>query len=296
MFDEKRVVLPLGDNAYGLIYDEGRLASLGMQVPQPGYTWEEFQAFSNDVSRARGGGYFGTEDMSGDMAAFQIWVRQRGGQLYTDDRQLGFSEADASSWFEFWAELRASGAAPPADQTAESESAGFGNSLLVTGRAANFSIFVNVLNSFQALTPSRLALTTMPMDDPANSGHYVRASNWVGLYSRGRRPEQAAALLQFMINDEQAADVLKAEFGAPPNLDLRSRMTYDEVDQRFVDYIGMVGQHFSSPVPPLGVEFPPGSVQVATAFTSTSQAIGNGTDVSSAVGQFFDQAAGFLKS
>jgi multiple sugar transport system substrate-binding protein len=296
VFNGKRVVLPLGDNTYGVIYDEGLLQSLGMQVPQPGYTWEKFRAFSNDVSRARGGGYFGTADMSGDIYAFQIWVRQRGGQLYTEDKQLGFSRADASSWFEFWADLRASGAAPPVDRTAESASGGFANSMLVKGRAATFPIFVNVLNSIQRLTPSRLALTTMPMDDPANSGHYVRASNWVGLYGRGQHARQAAALVQFMINDERAADILKAEFGAPPNLRLRARMTYDEVDQKFVDYVRLVGQKFSSPVPPLGVEFPPGSPQVTSAFTATGHAIGNGTDVSSAVRRFFDQAAGFLKS
>ncbi|MFC9425640.1 ABC transporter substrate-binding protein [Streptomyces sp. NPDC056987] len=290
----KRVALPLGDNAYGVIWDRSALTGLGLSVPEPGQTWDQFISFANDVRKKSGGRLYGTMDDSTDFNGFEIFVRQRGKELYKDGK-LGFSKADMQAWFEIWADLRKSGAAPPGDLTVQTSTGGFGNSLLVTGKVPNFFIYPNVLSSFQALTKNELAVSTMPMPSASNSGHFVRASNWVAVNARSSHPADAVALVDFMLNDEQAASVLQAEFAAPPNLELRRTITYGKSDRLFVDYVELVAKEFARPVPPLDEEFPSGSPQVMTAFVTTSQGIATGQQsIAAGTDGFFSQAEGYL--
>ena len=295
VIDGKRVALPLGDNAYGVIYDKGALDAIGMKVPEPGHTWDDFIKFANDVKTKKGSGYFGTIDDSGDYNGFEIFLRQRGKQLYQNGK-LGFSKDDMEAWFQIWADLRKSGAAPPGDLTVQTTTGGFGNSLLVQGKAPNFFIYPNVLSSFASLTKSELAVTTMPMPSASKSGHFIRASNWVSVYGKSEHPADAVNLLNFMLNDKDAATVLAAEFGAPPNTELRKSITYTAVDQKFIDYVNLVAKSYSQPVPSLAEEFPNGSPQVQTTFVTISQSIATGKEtVSSGTDKFLSQAAGFLK-
>ncbi|MET7333590.1 extracellular solute-binding protein [Nonomuraea sp. NPDC005650] len=290
----KRAALPLGDNAYGTIYDKSALDAIGMSVPKPGHTWDDFIAFANDVRKKSGGAYYGTVDDSGDFNGFQVFVRQRGKELYKDGK-LGVSPDDVRAWFEIWAELRKTGAAPPGDLTVQAASGGFGTTLLVGKKAPNLFIYPNVLGALQALTKTELAVTTMPMPSAAQSGHFLRASNWVGVYGRSEHPADAVDLVNFIVNDEQAVKVLQAEFGAPPNLQLRKSITYNQVDRLFVDYVDLVAKEFAHPVPSLADEFPGGSPQVMTAFVTTSQSIATGRQtIPDGVDSFLSQASGFL--
>ncbi|MPY47454.1 ABC transporter substrate-binding protein [Streptomyces acidicola] len=294
VIDGKRVALPLGDNAYGVIWDKTALADLGMSVPEPGHTWDDFITFANDVKKKAKGRLYGTIDNSADFNGFQVFVRQRGKELYKDGK-LGFSKADLEAWFAIWAELRKSGAAPPGDLTVQTATGGFGNSLLVTGKAPNFFIYPNVLSGFQALTKNELAVSTIPMTSASKSGLFVRASNWAAVNARSSHPADAAALLGFMLNDEQAARILQAEFAAPPNLELRKVIEFNKVDRVFIDYVELVSKEFAQPVPSLAEEFPSGSPQVMTAFVTAGQSVATGQQsISSGTDSFFSQAEGFL--
>ncbi|MCQ8190255.1 ABC transporter substrate-binding protein [Streptomyces rugosispiralis] len=290
----ERVALPLGDNAYGVIWDKAALADLGMSVPEPGHTWDEFITFANKVREKSGGRLYGSIDDSTDINGFQVFVRQRGKELYRNGK-LGFSRTDLEDWYEIWAGLRKSGAAPPGDLTVQTAVGGFGNSLLVTGKAPNFFIYPNVLSAFQYMTKNQLGVSTMPMPSASKSGHSVRASNWVAVNARSSHPADAASLIDFMLNDEEAAGILQAEFAAPPNLQLRKALDFSETDRLFIDYVNLVSQEFAQPVPSLASEFPSGSSQVMTAFVTIGQSVAtNYQSISSGADSFFSQAEGFL--
>jgi multiple sugar transport system substrate-binding protein len=291
----KRAALPLGDNAYGAFYDRARLKELGFEPLEPGHSWDDFVRFANDVSTRSGGDYYGTMDASADLNLFEVFMRQRGKSLYSDDG-LGFTQQDGEEWFGMWDELRASGATAPAGLTAESSAGGFGTSLLVTGQASNFFIFSNVFKAFQNLTPNELALTTPPMPSASESGLYVRASNWVGAYARGSETDDAVNLIQFMLNDPEAVKVLGTEFGAPPNLELRATLDYDAPDQAFVDYVDLVSADYAQPIEDLSSSFPQGAAQMTNAMRATSETIASGDQsVADGTAALIAQAEGFLR-
>lgn len=295
VINDKRVALPLGDNAYAAFYDKGKLDSLGIGVPEPGHTWDQFVTFAHDVTKKAGGGYWGTLDASGDFNLFEVWLRQRGAALYTDQGQLGFTAAQLTDWYELWAQLRKDGVAPPAGVTAEATAGGFGTQPLVTGKATNFFIFGNVFKPFQSLTKSELAITTPPMDKTSESGLFVRASNWMAAYSRGKNVDDAVNLINFILNDEEAAKTLGAEFGAPANTKLRDAMTWEGQDKAFIDYVNLVSKTYARPVASLAVEFPTGSPKVQAAFLTSSQTVAANNDTADGAAKFISQAEGFLQ-
>lgn len=293
--DGKRVALPLGDNAYAAFYDQARLDSFGVKTLEPGHSWDDFIKFANDVTKKAGGDYYGTIDASGDMNLFEVWLRQQGKTLYSKGG-LGFKESDAEDWFQLWEDLRADGAAPPAGLTAESIAGGFGTALLVTGQASNFFIYGNVFKGFTGLTPSTLTISTPPMPSESKSGLFVRASNWIAAYSRGKNIDDAVNVIDFVLNDSEAVTTLGPEFGAPPNLELRSSLTYEPADQAFIDYVDLVAADYAQPIEDLSATFPEGAPKVMTLFVSTSQEIAAGSQsVKDGAASFVTQAESFVK-
>jgi len=290
----KQFAVPLGDNAYGAIYDEGALESIGMKAPKPGHTWDEFATFANDVAKKKGDGYYGTIDDSSDLNGFDVFLRQRGKTAFKGGK-LGFVAKDLEDWYQIWADLRKTKAAPPGDLTVQTATGGFGNSLLVAGKAANFFIFPNVLSAFQALTKSTLSVTTMPMPSAAKSGLYIRASNWVGVNAKSAHTPDAVNIVNFMLNDADAVNILQAEFGAAPNQKLRAGVTYNATDQKFIDYVNLVAKDYAHPIGSLADIFPTGFQQILTAFQTVGHNVAIGTEtVSSGADSFISQAGGFL--
>ncbi|WP_159623072.1 ABC transporter substrate-binding protein [Ruania rhizosphaerae] len=289
--------LSYGDNAHGVIYDVDRLESLGMQLPEPGYTWEDLLTFSADISRAVDGDFYGTEDRSTQLdQGFKVWLLQRGKYAFTADGQLGFERSDLEDWITYWEMLREEGAAPPSDITAEAGT--FESSALIRGYAINHQTYANALNSMQALTESRLALTTLPIDpDGQGSGHFLRGSNWVSVFSETGDPDTAVDFLNFIFNDPGAVGVLGAEFGAPPNRALRDELEYNDAEQNFVDYINLIADELADEAISLDQEFPIGYPDVNTAFGAATESVMFGdSSIDEAVDEFFETAERALES
>lgn len=290
--------LSFGDNAHGSIYDVDLLDSLGMSLPEPGYSWEDFLTFSADITRAVDGDFYGTEDRSSQLdQIFKVWLLQRGKYAFTESGDLGFDRQDLSDWIELWQMLRDEGAAPPAAVTAEADGT-FDSSALIRGYAANHQTYANALASMQALTESTLRLTTIPVDpDGAGTGHFVRGSNWVGLYSRSDYAEEAAGFLDFAFNDPEGVAILGAELGAPPNRDLRDELDYTEPQQDFVDYVTLIADELGDPAIPLAQEFPSAWSDINTAFGTAIEDHRFGrSSISEVVDRFFATAESALQA
>ncbi|GAB4000219.1 hypothetical protein GCM10029992_31440 [Glycomyces albus] len=72
--------------------------------------------------------------------------------------------------------------------------------------------------------------------------------------SQSEHPAEAALLIDFLVNSEAAADILKTERGIPANTDVRERVSTDleEGDQLALDYMNSLEPGPVSPVTPNG--------------------------------------------
>ncbi|GAA4431339.1 ABC transporter substrate-binding protein [Georgenia halophila] len=290
--------LSFGDNVHGSMYDVDLLDSLGFSLPEPGHTWEDLLTLSADITRAVDGDFYGTDDRSAQLdQIFKVWLLQRGKYSFDESGALGFDKSDLTDWMELWQMFRDEGAAPPAEITAEAGGT-FEASSLIRGYVPNHQTYANALASMQSLTEAKLQLTTIPVDpEGAGSGHFIRGSNWVGVYSRTDNPDVAAGFLDFVLNDPEGAGILGAEMGAPPNRELRGSLDYSDAEQNFIDYVDMVTEDLADPAIPLAREFPPSFPDVDQAFTTAVEDHRFGrSSVSEAVDVFFERAESVTRS
>src|SRR5581483_2018865 len=128
--------ISLGGNYECMFYDMVLVQQAGLQPPPTSWTWNDFADYAGKLSQALGSQkIYGTQDVSGAVDVFEIWVRQHGRELYTPDGKVNFTVDDASSWFDYWSNLRKAGACPPAEVQAAVTGSGPSVSLLARGKA-----------------------------------------------------------------------------------------------------------------------------------------------------------------
>jgi multiple sugar transport system substrate-binding protein len=218
--DGKQVAVAAGENTPALIYDKTKLAALGVEEPQEGWSYEQHIDWAAQVTQKGGGKYWGTMDPSADYKAFWLWLRAQGKEFY-DGPKLAFTEADLASWFKLWQDARAKGATPPADIVHEAVTGSVSTQLVVTGKAATSYMWSNQLSELQKATKNELGMVAYPGDV---KGQWARAS----LYWAGSRttehPEVVADVINFLVNDPEAAKILGVDRGLPSNLDTRAAL------------------------------------------------------------------------
>src|SRR5205823_2608055 len=124
-----------------------------------------------------GPGVYGTDDGSTGIAILEIFIRQRGKELYTNDGQRGFSKQDILDWFSYWSELRKTGAC--ASPVLDVEYNGFtpAQTTLVAGKTAIGFSTSNQIKAFQASMTHKIGLFTCPLSSGyRDTGNYLKAS------------------------------------------------------------------------------------------------------------------------
>src|SRR5262249_39269334 len=126
-------------------------------------TWADFGAYAGKLSKALAAQKIvGVVDASGYMDLYEIWVRQRGKELWTSAGKINFTVDDAASWFSYWAGLRAAGACASAEEQAAVTGSGAATSLLTKGKAVFDITHSNQFVGFQALVKHTLAFQQVP--------------------------------------------------------------------------------------------------------------------------------------
>ncbi len=280
--------LVIGIDTYAIIYDEEVFAEAGIEMPQT-QTWEEFATMATELAAALGDGSFGTEDAGGSYEAVETFVRQRGKRLFTEDGLgLGFAPEDLIEWFTYWDELRKSGAAAPADITAAATTPE--TSPIVLGQAPiefqTASQFVN----FQGLQPHELGLRMYPMGSEGSElAQFIRPALFISASASTEYPTESAELINFLLNNLEAAAILRTARGIPASPPVRELLLadVDDVERKTFELIDEVAATATQ----TNVLTPPGG-RAATDLLSQanlSVAFGEAT-VEEAVERFFAEA------
>lgn len=243
-------------NALTLIANRDLLARHDVELPDDTtWDWDALHAHAADVHRRSHGRVYGVHDGGGDLMMFQVYVRQHGAELFDADGRPGFPRSLLVRWFSYWHALRADGAAPPPDMTAES--AGMqAQSPLVRRRAAATFGWTQDIPLYGGLLPDRLEARLPPRTAADRPGLWPNAASLWAASAQTRRPDDVVALIDFLLNDPAAADALGLRLGVPPRRDRRARMRdgADPLTRIALDYMDRVTEH-STPLPrvwPLG--------------------------------------------
>lgn len=218
-FDDKQYGVPTGVNAFGVVVNPKVFKAAGVALPDDStWTWDDFQRIAGEIAKASPKGTYGAEDpTSADM--LDLYARQRGESLYTQDGKVGLSEGTLTDWFTMTTALRDAGATPPAAVTSELVGQPAPEqSLMGRGLAGMQLDWTNQLGSLRKASGSELQLLRAPGEGAATKpGMWLQASQIYTISARTKHQEAAAKLVNFLVNDPAAGKITLANRGIPAN-------------------------------------------------------------------------------
>ncbi|MFC0531976.1 ABC transporter substrate-binding protein [Phytohabitans kaempferiae] len=283
-WDGKRYAIPFGQTTGVVVYDKAFFTSAGINPPEASWTWDAFGALAGQLSAKGGGKVAGSVDASYLEDGFEIWLRQQGKALYNAEGKLAFTEADLVQWWDLWAKLRASKAVTEPTVTVPGATGDVTkNGLIRKVAAMDFGTSSNA-----SAYGTDIGLINYP-GEAAKAGQYIKPSMLLSAYARGKHPKEAAALINFLINDPDAGKILGVSRGVPPNSTIAQSISSSlkPIDQQILAYITeMTPKVGPPPVPP-----PAGDGQIQQLLVRITQDVWFGRQQPAAAAKaFFSQA------
>ncbi|MFI7451680.1 ABC transporter substrate-binding protein [Nonomuraea sp. NPDC049714] len=243
-FNNVQYGVPTGVNTVALVVDPEVFKAAGVPLPDDEtWTWDDFKRIAKEIAEKSPKGTFGLADPTKtDM--LDIFSRQRGEALYTADGKVGISEKTLVDWWNMTLELRDAGATPPASQTAELiTQPAPEQSLIGRGLAGMQFEWSNQLTALRKASGHPLELMRVPGESGATQpGMWLQASQLYTVNAKSEHPQEAAKLVDFLVNSPEAGKIILADRGISANSDVRkaieSSLSEDEVVQaKFIDEV-----------------------------------------------------------
>ncbi|ADB35355.1 extracellular solute-binding protein family 1 [Kribbella flavida DSM 17836] len=258
-FDGGLYGLNAGINAFTIVANPALFKAAGVAMPDDTtWTWDDYGRIAAEISQKLNGKGWGTAAYGTNDASLNMWARQHGESLFTEDGKLGVSKEKVSS---FWTQLlkfQAAKATPPAEAVAQDISAPLDQTGIATGKLAMSYNWSNQLNALSKASGQQLKLLRLPSvtGKASENGAYYKGSMFWSVSARSKHPKEAAKFLDYLANSPAAGTVLLAERGVPPNTEIRAAVTpkLQPADAASAAFIQAISQELGkpSPAPPVG--------------------------------------------
>ena len=279
--------LPTGYSLWANFVNDDLVAEAGLEAPEGGTSFADFDEWMASVTDATGGAVYGGTDYTQRIQVFELQLRANGGNLYTDDGELGFTEDDLREFWESGAEIRDGVTVPQQKLEELSPKSGFGAA--ITASEMSWS---NFLGGYLADSgASSISLVAPPTAKEGSKDLYRQAGLQVAIAANTEHPEAAALFLDFVVNSPEAGEIFGTTLGFPASSSKLEGTTLEGADKQVADYIESAADRIGDapPVPVVGY----GSLEQA--FWDAGKSIGLGVlSVDDAVTQFFAEADAIL--
>lgn len=229
--------IPTSQNTLALFYNADLLDELGIEPPADGYTWEDYNAFAAEVSEAGAGmdpQIYGTGDYTGTFWFFLQWLIQQGTEPFTADGQLAFDEAQMTEFLNLASDLRDADALFPAERTTQLLPLGG----FTVNEAASEMSWDNFLAGYISDSGTEnIQMLPMPSGDNGPQ-QFWKPSMLLSSGSNSEHPEEAAELIDFLVNDPEVGTIFGTSKGVPAVAAQRDAMNVEEgsVDETVLAY------------------------------------------------------------
>ncbi|TDE10437.1 ABC transporter substrate-binding protein [Jiangella asiatica] len=293
--DDSLYAIPTGVNGYAMVANPAVFAQAGLELPDDTtWTWDDFADLCTQIGTALGDDGYGSQDLT-NHNTLSLWARQNGESLYNEDGELGISAESLTQWWEFALELRDSGCTPPATLTEELASQSAPEQTLIGTNSGGMSlVWSNVLEALSTASGEELELLIPPGLGGGEPGSWLGPSMYYTISARTEHPEEAARLVDFMLNEPAAAESFLTDRGLPVNTDVRDAIMDDltPVQQAEAEYLNRLQEVVGEPVAPA----PVGSTETADIVTRlNSEILFDRTTPQDAADQFITEVGAALQ-
>ncbi|MFC7466219.1 ABC transporter substrate-binding protein [Brachybacterium sp. GCM10030252] len=232
-----------GINAPGMIVNPAVLEAAGVEMPDTEtWTWEDYREIATAVSEGSPEGTFGSGTVF-THDSVDLWARQHGEILYTEDGQIGVSAETVEAFFEYSTSLIDSGASPSAEQIVELTDVGPEQTLMGRGLAGFALDWSSSLTALATASGAALEIVKIP-GESQEPGAWLQSSQFYTISARTASPDLAAKFVSFLVSDPDAAKLILTDRGVPAIESVRQAILEElsETAQREVEYISALGE------------------------------------------------------
>ncbi len=203
-----------GVNAQSVVVNPAVFEAAGVELPDDEtWTWDDFARIATEITAASPAGTYGSAlTMTHD--SLDAYARQRGEALYTADGTLGLTAGTVADFFALTESMLRSKATAPAPELTEKADLPVEQSLMGTGKAAMQVGWSNALTSVSDAAGVPMRLMLLPGESP-RPGLWLQSSQFYAVAATSQHPEQAAALIDFLVTDPAAGGIVKTDRGVP---------------------------------------------------------------------------------
>ncbi|MEV0385046.1 ABC transporter substrate-binding protein [Nonomuraea sp. NPDC050643] len=254
--DGKQYAIPTGVNAFSMVINPALVAQAKVALPDDGsWTWEDFIELCSKVTAGSGGKITGTQ-LIWHPAYLQIYAAQKGEQLY-DGNKLGISQQTIKDWWGITQKLIRAKGSPDAAKSTEIYEAGIEQTLIGTNTGATTMMWSNVLGAATKASGQNLELLRMPkLRGAATGGMFLQPAMFYTASARSEHAAEAAAFIDFMINDSEAGQVILSDRGLPANDKVLEAVSakLPAADQKTMAFVDKIRGELTEPpaAPPKG--------------------------------------------
>jgi multiple sugar transport system substrate-binding protein len=256
-FDGKTYGIATGVNSLTLMVNPALVEAAGMAMPDDlNWSWADFAQWITDLSTS--GDAIGNSGISfNNESLFNVFARQKGESLYTEDGTLGFSEATMNEWWQMVIDMRDAGAIPDASKIVEAYAAGQDQAPLATGTGVTEFYWTNQVGAVQKVLGSELVLLRVPGETSGTQpGMYLKSAMYWSVARTTSDRAAASKLVDFLLNSDESIDLMLGDRGVPSNTEQRARvLPVLPPDQKLgADFIAALTPDLAEgpPVPPVG--------------------------------------------
>jgi len=211
--------LPTGGNARGLLVNLDLFEQAGVPLPDDGaWTWQDFVDIAGELSANLPDGVYGVDwrlDIKEEFAA------QRGPEMFLPGGGIGVSPETMADLFQIPLDLMANGGMPSAEETVELLNTQAERTYFGQGKAAMMFAYSNNVQEYADLLGQRVNMIKIPGESQyASPGLQVLPSQYFTIYARSRAPEAAALLVDWLLNEPQAATIILGNRGLSFNAEI----------------------------------------------------------------------------
>ncbi|RMI09662.1 ABC transporter substrate-binding protein [Cellulomonas triticagri] len=256
--DDGLVGVASGVSVHAPVADPAAFEAAGVDLPDDTtWTWDDYEEVAAAISAGSDGEYYGVQDYSFLEVVLKIIARQNGEEVFTEDGEVGVSQATVASWFQRSLDLQASGGEPSASVSTEVQAQGVEGSLPATNAGAMAWFWSNQLEAIQSAAGRDLVLLRPPGEaDAQRTGTYLKPTMYYSVAAGSDHPEEAALLVDFLINSTEAGELILADRGLPSNEDVREAILplLSDADRVGAEFVTDISETVvdGTPVPPVG--------------------------------------------
>ncbi|MDT0445006.1 ABC transporter substrate-binding protein [Streptomyces johnsoniae] len=237
--NEQLVAIPTGTNTLALLYNPDLLAELGVEIPDWDYTWDEYHDFLAEVTAAGADmdpPVYGATDYTMVWWFFMQHLVQQGIEPFSENGEMNFDEDDMRTFISSTDELR-----EPEDLTFPAErteqllpKGGF-----TSGEAAVEFHWDNFLHGYSAdLGTENMQLMPVPSGPDGQKHMFFKPTMQLSMGANTDHPEEAAQLIDFLINSPEAGEIIGTDLGVPSSQGRLDALNVEEgsLDARVMEY------------------------------------------------------------